>query len=80
MEIDNTIIEIMRTCLMEEWGKEDVTDEQVQSAIENALLTSVHQDFKLFQLPRTKEALNNYYKEQGFPEKAISEQGENDGD
>ncbi len=77
MEIDDSIVELARTCLKEEWKVESVTDDQVKFAIESSVITSLYRDLKLFPLTETKKALNKYREERGFP--AIEEEDNTNG-
>ena len=67
MEIDSSIVELMRTCLKEEWGTNVVSDVLVKTMIEMTLYVAIMHDMEQFDLPRTTEAMSKYLEERGIP-------------
>lgn len=67
MEIDTSVVELVRTCLKEVWGVEEVTNDKVKEMIEMTLSVAVLHDMDCFDLPKTTEALKQYLKEKGIP-------------
>lgn len=79
MEIDNEIIELMRTCLKEEWGANEVSDEQVKMMVEMTLVVAVFHDIDRYDLPVTTEAMAKYLMGKGIPlEDDEFEEGDSD--